>query len=176
MAPVIAEQLSVFEATPNVPVVARIHGDLHLGRVLLAPDGPRIVDFDGDPTRPIAERRQPASPLRDVASMLRSLDHAGRSASRRAERRPGRTPGHAGLDVEGWLRRARVRFLEAYQSAMRGSGAGVAVDEDLLRAFELDRACRDLVLVATSLPDATRPLLEGVRELVEDATSMSAPP
>jgi trehalose synthase-fused probable maltokinase len=168
MAPVIAEQLSVFEATPAVPVVTRIHGDLHLGQVLLAPDGPQVVDFEGDPTRPIEERRQPASPLRDAASMLRSLDHVGRSARRRAERRPGRVAGHVGLDIDAWLRRARERFLEAYRGGVRESGAGIVVDEDLLRAWEFEKECREFVYAATWLPEWTWAPLEGMRGLVAE--------
>ncbi|HEX2264748.1 MAG TPA: hypothetical protein VHH14_00525, partial [Solirubrobacterales bacterium] len=169
MAPVIAEHLTVFEATPAVPVVARIHGDLHLGQVLLAPDGPRVVDFEGDPTRPIEERRRPTSPLRDVASMLRSLDHVGRSAARRAEQRPRRRPGHVGLDIDAWLARARERFLAAYRAGVRRSSAGIVVDEDLLRAFEFEKECRVFVYAATWLPDWIWAPLGGMRGLVDNA-------
>ena len=64
------------------------------------------------------------SPLRDVASMLRSLDHVGRSAGRRAEARNGGPLEQPGLDLDGWLRRSRERFLEAYRAgSARGRGA-----------------------------------------------------
>jgi len=169
MAPIIAEHLTGFEATPTVPRVARIHGDLHLGQVLLAPDGARVIDFEGDPTRSIEERRRPTSPLRDVASMLRSLDHVGRSAQRRAERRPDRTPGHAGLDVDAWLARARERFLAAYRAGVRRSSAAITVDDDLLRALEFEKECREFVYAATWLPDWVWAPLEGMRGLVESA-------
>ncbi|MDQ2965387.1 MAG: phosphotransferase, partial [Chloroflexota bacterium] len=77
MAPAIAEQLTVLEALPSVPLVTRVHADFHLGQVMSTPDGFRIIDFEGEPTRPLEERRAHNSPLRDVASMLRSIDHAG---------------------------------------------------------------------------------------------------
>jgi trehalose synthase-fused probable maltokinase len=168
MASVIAEQLTVFEATPTVPLVARVHGDLHLGQVLLSPAGPRVVDFEGDPTRLMDERRRPSSPLQDAASMLRSLDHVGRSAQRRAESRPGRIPGHAGLDMDAWLRRARERFIHAYRTGVARSAAGIVVDEDLLRAWEFEKECREFVYAATWLPDWTWAPLHGMRGLVAD--------
>jgi trehalose synthase-fused probable maltokinase len=169
MAPAIAEQLTVLEAVATVPVVARVHADLHLGQVLLAPDGPRIVDFEGEPLRPIEERRRPTSPLRDAASMLRSLDHVGRSARRRAERRRGGPIEAPGLDVEAWLRRARERFVEAYRTGLREAAAPIDVDEDLLRAFEFEKESYEFVYAATWLPDWIWAPLEGMRALVAEA-------
>ena len=75
----IAARISRFEALATMPLVMRVHADLHLGQVLVADDGYRIVDFEGEPLRPIEDRRRPDSPLRDVASLLRSLDHVARS-------------------------------------------------------------------------------------------------
>ena len=67
----------------------------------------------GQPLRTIDDRRRPDSPLRDVASLLRSLDHVARSARRRAEA-AGRPLERPGLDVDAWIERARERFLAAY--------------------------------------------------------------
>jgi len=88
------------------------------------------------------------------SSMLRSLDHAGRSARRRAERRKGGWPDRPGLDVDAWLRRARERFVERYRHVLREAGVPIAVDEDLLLAFELEHECHELVHAATWLPDS----------------------
>ncbi|MBA2300108.1 MAG: phosphotransferase, partial [Chloroflexi bacterium] len=84
LAPRIAEALTVLDALPTTPEVIRAHGDLHLGQLLVAPDGFRVIDFEGEPLSPPEARRAHRSPLRDVASMLRSLDHVARSARRRA--------------------------------------------------------------------------------------------
>ncbi len=95
-APVIARGFEAIEASVAVPVVMRIHGDLHLGQLLRLPDGYQIIDFEGDPLLPLEQRRALASPLRDVATMLRSLDHVASSARApgdAASRRPARARG-----------------------------------------------------------------------------------
>ena len=142
LAPRIAEELTIFEALPTEPLVTRVHGDYHLGQVLTAPDGFRIVDFEGEPTRSLKERRAHRSPLRDVASMLRSFDHVGGApdGAPSTERRPRAGPrSRSG----GLARRSRERFLEAYRAGLRQAGAPIAVDPALLRAFEIEKECYD---------------------------------
>jgi maltose alpha-D-glucosyltransferase / alpha-amylase len=166
LAPRIAEELTIFEALPTEPPVTRVHGDYHLGQVLAAPDGFRIVDFEGEPTRGLEERRAHRSPLRDVASMLRSFDHVGRSAGRRAEERNGGPVQNPGLDLEGWLRRSRERFLEAYRAGLREAGAPIEIDPALLRAFEIEKECYEFVYAATYLPEWLWAPTEGMRSLM----------
>ena len=91
-----------------------------------------MIDFEGEPARPLAERRQPSSPLRDVAGMLRSLDYAARTAERASAR-----------DPEPWLTAARAAFLDAYGPA----------DPVLLAAFELEKACYEVRYEASNRPD-----------------------
>jgi maltose alpha-D-glucosyltransferase / alpha-amylase len=171
MAPVIAEQLTVFEAIPGVPILTRVHGDYHLGQILETPDGYRIIDFEGEPTRPLEERRRRNSPLRDVASMLRSIDHVGRSARRRAEKSRGEVIESPGLDMERWFVRARERFLEAYRRGIRESAAPIDVDVDLLRAFEFEKECYEFIYAATYLPEWLWAPLEGMRALVAEVNA-----
>jgi trehalose synthase-fused probable maltokinase len=166
-APAIAARFTVFDALPATPRVSRIHGDLHLGQLILAPDGYRIVDFEGEPTRPIDERSRPDSPLRDVASMLRSLDHVGRSARRRAERRNGGLVSEPGLDIDAWLDRARERFLEGYGGELRERGSPIVLDEDLLLGFEFSKEANEFVYAARYLPDWLWAPREGMRWLVD---------
>ena len=139
----------------------------NLGQVLIAPDGFRIVDFEGEPLRTLEERRSHNSPLRDVASMLRSLDHVGRSAGRRAEARNGGHLGRPGLDLDGWLLRSRARFLDAYRAGLREAGAPIVVDPDLLRAFEVEKECYEFIYAATYRPSWLWASTEGMRALFE---------
>jgi len=165
LAPRIAAELTVFEALPAPPLLTRVHGDYHLGQVLIAPDGFRIVDFEGEPLRPLEARRAHQSPLRDVASMLRSLDHVGRSAARRAETRNGGRVESPGLDLDGWLHRSRERFLDAYKIGLREAGAPIVVDPDLIRAFEIEKECYEFIYAATYLPSWLWAPTEGMRGL-----------
>jgi predicted trehalose synthase len=144
----------------------RIHGDLRLGRLVVADDGYRVIDFAGDPLRSLEERRRPDSPLRDVASMLRSLDHVARDARRRADLRAGGVIERPRLDIDAWIERARARFLAAYADGLRRSGAPLTLDLDLLDAFEMAREIRDLAYAATVMPSSLWSPREGMRWLL----------
>jgi maltose alpha-D-glucosyltransferase / alpha-amylase len=127
-------------ASASAPV-SRVHGDYHLGQLLRVRSSFLVIDFEGEPARPLSERRQPQSPLRDVAGMLRSLDYAARTGARDAP---------DGLDGEAWLTDARTAFLAAYRSA---AGAVVPLDADLLAAFELEKAVYEVRYEANNRPD-----------------------
>ena len=119
--------------------VSRIHGDYHLAQLLARPDGGfSVIDFEGEPARPLSERRAPGSPLRDVAGMLRSLDYAARSAEVGSRAR--------GFAAEAWLARARAALLDGY-------GGVAAHDRPLLAAFELEKACYEVRYEAGNRPD-----------------------
>jgi maltokinase len=132
------EALAGFEA----PAVTRIHGDLHVGQVLrvdlAAP--PLVIDFEGDPTKPLADRRRLDTPLYDLACVLRCVDHVGSAASRRA----------GGAAPASWIGGAREAVLNAYAPA-----APVRVDEDLLGALELAKECAELVYAQRVAPEWT---------------------
>jgi predicted trehalose synthase len=128
--------------------VCRIHGDYHLGQLLTTDSGFVVTDFEGEPARPLVERRRPASPLRDVAGMLRSLDYAAHAA----ERGPG------GLMPEPWLADAHAAFLAAY---------GGDHQPGLLRAFELEKACYEVRYEANFRPDWISLPLGAIERLVE---------
>ncbi len=116
-----------FDAIPGAAGgwVARVHGDYHLGQLLDTDAGFVVTDFEGEPARPLPERRHATSPLRDVAGMLRSLDYAARTAERR----------QADFQAEPWLADARSALLAAY-----GGDSG----SPLLHAFELEKACYEV--------------------------------
>ena len=118
------------------PRLQRIHGDLHLGQVLAVPNGGwRIVDFEGEPLRPMTERAIPDLPLRDVAGMLRSFDYAGAVGG--------------GADAGAWSAACRAAFLDSYST----SPGSVDLDPVLLRALVLDKAVYESIYEARNRPD-----------------------
>jgi trehalose synthase-fused probable maltokinase len=129
--------------------VSRIHGDYHLGQLLRTEGGFMVIDFEGEPARSLEERRAPASPLRDVAGMLRSFDYAAQTARR---------DGPPGLDLDAWLPDARRAFLTAYHDD--------ALDTDLLAALELEKACYEVAYEANNRPSWTWLPLEAIERLV----------
>jgi len=122
------------------PALQRIHGDYHLGQVLEVPHrGWVLVDFEGEPLRPLPERTHPDLALRDVAGMLRSFDYAAGSWEQM----------HPGRSAREWADRARIAFLEGYA---KESGRDPREDAVLLDALELDKALYEVVYEARNRP------------------------
>ncbi|MEP7159612.1 MAG: 1,4-alpha-glucan branching protein GlgB [Dermatophilaceae bacterium] len=137
----------VFEAAARAdwPPLQRIHGDYHLGQVLDVPGrGWVLLDFEGEPLRPLAERNTPDLPLRDVAGMLRSFDYV---AGARAQAAPG-----AAQAAADWAAAAREAFLAGYGSRATDP-RGDADSAALLAALELDKALYEVVYEARNRPD-----------------------
>jgi trehalose synthase-fused probable maltokinase len=133
----------------------RIHSDLHLGQMLRNDEGWHILDFEGEPNRSVAERRQPSSPLRDVAGMLRSFDYAAAAAL--AERMSPADPQWAQLFAQGdaWAVANRDAFWAAYlqrigeRELLPPDGHAIA----LRRAFELQKAIYETAYEMAHRPD-----------------------
>lgn len=122
------------------PPMQRIHGDYHLGQVLhSAQRGWILLDFEGEPLRPLAERSLPDQWIRDVAGMLRSIDYAGGSWEQD-------NPGSA----RAWVTSTQQAFLDGYADR---SGDDPRDHDSLLTAFEVDKAMYELVYEARNRPD-----------------------
>ncbi len=132
----------------------RTHGDYHLGQTLRTGDDWVILDFEGEPARPVDERRQRASALKDVAGMLRSFAYAS-GASALALPEEGRTLAESRL--QAWESAARTAFLDAYRQGVANAPLTLAPESDeafvrALRAWELDKAVYEIAYEARNRP------------------------
>ena len=122
------------------PALQRVHGDLHLGQVLDTPsNGWVLLDFEGEPLRPITERLQPDVAVRDVAGMLRSFDYVS-----------GAVADDDGAAVRAWVIAAQQAFLDGYADTTGQVRTG---DDPLLAAFELDKAVYEAIYETRNRPD-----------------------
>lgn len=138
----------------------RTHGDYHLGQTLYTPRGWVIIDFEGEPARPLPERRQKRSPVRDVAGMLRSLAYVTSAA----QIQRGRTP------PAEFEQQARTRFLERYFAAVDPTllPPGDAQIANLLSIYELEKAIYELRYELNSRPDWVSIPVAGIMRLLEE--------
>ncbi|MBA4085209.1 maltokinase N-terminal cap-like domain-containing protein [Janibacter terrae] len=140
------------------PALQRIHGDLHLGQVLDVPDrGWVLIDFEGEPLRPLAERNDVDSPLRDVAGVLRSIDYVVGTVART----------HPGVDAGPWGRAAQTAFLDGYAEV----GTDPRTHGALLTAHVLDKALYEVVYEAHHRPGWLALPTAAVEALVREVPS-----
>ena len=158
---------------------SRIHGDYHLGQVLVAQNDVMIIDFEGEPERDLAERRAKSSGMRDVAGMLRSFDYAAWAALDRLNARRGTVEAHLRERAFRWRDQATRDFLATYSAASEGSALLSPADDSgraLLDLFLLQKALYELGYEAANRPAWLAIPLRGILNLLKPPEPESPPP
>lgn len=141
------------------PALQRIHGDFHLGQVLAVPGrGWVVLDFEGEPMRPMSERSLPDIPLRDVAGMLRSFDYVAGSFAL----------AHPGESAAAWASACRRAFIDGY---IERSGHDLREHRAVLDAFEIDKALYEAVYEARNRPGWLAIPTLAITRLIERSTT-----
>ncbi len=164
-----AECYNLLEGAAEPPIGAiktRIHGDYHLGQVLVVKDDVVIIDFEGEPARTLEERRAKGTPLRDVAGMLRSFAYAVATARRRiAERLP---------EISSRLNKELIEFseifIEAYMESAKDSPIWIqdaATQRRLLVLHTLSKAFYEIDYEAGNRPEWIDIPIEGVLTILD---------
>ena len=149
----------------------RVHGDYHLGQVLLVQNDFVITDFEGEPARSLAERRHKQPAAKDVAGMLRSFNYARYQALAHATVE--RPDALASLEVPAreWERATRQAFLQAYRDGTQGSPLYGSWDDmrQLIDLFEVDKAFYEVGYEVDNRPDWVRIPLAGLEDVWKSA-------
>jgi maltose alpha-D-glucosyltransferase/alpha-amylase len=146
----------------------RTHGDFHLGQVLVSSGDAYIIDFEGEPARPLEERRAKSSPIRDVAGILRSFDYAVAAASSRAEGPAQNAPRKATV-LEEFAANASEAFLAAYREVHAESPQRWVTEADepaLLDLFLIEKAAYEICYEAANRPAWIGIPLHGLARIV----------
>ncbi len=148
--------------------LTRTHGDLHLGQILVAQGDAYVIDFEGEPSRPLAERREKTSPLRDVAGVLRSFAYAAAVGSHTGGPAPSAELEQARSHLATRFRQlAEDSFLAAYAEATADTACAIAerARRDLVDLFLLEKAAYEISYEAESRPAWIGVPLQGLAEL-----------
>jgi len=157
----------------------RHHGDFHLGQVLIERDDFILVDFEGEPARPLAERRDKKTPLRDVAGMLRSFDYAAGVAVKDLSEPHPEWSERLTEDAMRWLDMAKTSFLDAYVAAIDGCVCypqDPAVARQLLDLLILEKALYEVAYEAANRPGWLGIPIGGVTAILDAARGETAEP
>ena len=154
----------------------RHHGDFHLGQILLAKEDAFILDFEGEPRRPLAERRRKAPPARDVAGLLRSIDYAVSAA---IDREPNLNPEERDTlnrHIRAWGDQFAAAYWEAYRESIAGAGLWPTDDgqvHELLDVFLLEKALYEVEYEINNRPAWSHIPLDATIRLLQQRGVMS---
>jgi maltose alpha-D-glucosyltransferase/alpha-amylase len=166
----IATHFSRFQEGTGTVLKTRTHGDLHLGQVLVCADDFVIIDFEGEPARPLAERRSKSSPLRDVMSMLRSFDYAPEAVLRAPSKRAPRREPWARL----WTRNVSAAYLRAYLGTVGEAPFIPRSREELvtfLTFYQLEKVIYEIGYEVNNRPDWVAIPLRGLAGLLHGSAA-----
>lgn len=165
----IAERLQQCISKPVKTVKTRYHGDYHLGQVLLAKNDFVIIDFEGEPASPLAERRRKHSPLRDIAGILRSFNYAAYTAIARDRAEQPEDLARFEPLVRDWETEVGGGFLTAYDETTHCSGliAPHLSLRGLLDLFLLEKSLYEVRYELDNRPDWVAIPLRGIQTLLK---------
>jgi maltose alpha-D-glucosyltransferase/alpha-amylase len=161
----VLERLSALAAEPAEGQKIRIHGDYHLGQVLITRNDFVIIDFEGEPGHSVEQRRAKHSPLRDVAGMLRSFSYVQHSALRSVAHDAAEAAKLAPL-AQAWESEVRAAFLSSYDALARPAMlyASALASGGLVGLFELEKALYELRYELGNRPTWVGIPLQGILE------------
>jgi maltose alpha-D-glucosyltransferase/alpha-amylase len=151
----------------------RHHGDFHLGQMLVVKDDIFIIDFEGEPRRPLAERRRKAPAARDVAGLIRSIDYSATAALGRALKVAPDEHGKLGAALAEWRDRAVAAFLVAYREIMTDARLWPANPQaagQMLDFFLLEKAFYEVEYELAHRPEWLRVPLTGMLRILSQHT------
>jgi trehalose synthase-fused probable maltokinase len=169
--PALFDRLDAVGAMPIDGLRTRVHQDYHLGQLLWAGERYVLLDFEGEPARPLAERRAKRSPLVDVAGMLRSYSYAAWSALFRWSDRAGEKPHEHMAWATLWESAAVASFVGTYLEAARGAAflpRDATALGSLLDLFMLDKALYELEYELNNRPGWIAVPVEGLLRIIDD--------
>ncbi|GLQ38358.1 trehalose synthase [Rhizobium albus] len=164
------ERVRAALATPMNGYLSRIHGDYHLGQVLVVGDDFSIIDFEGEPRRDVESRREKTSPLRDLAGILRSLAYAAAQAQEGLRTLPQADPHAVARAADQWLEASRNGLVETYLAAM-ADATTVPADRAhifcLLDLFEIQKAAYEVAYELSNRPHWVDIPLQGLIDILD---------
>jgi maltose alpha-D-glucosyltransferase/alpha-amylase len=152
----------------------RHHGDFHLGQMLIVKDDIFIIDFEGEPRRPLAERRRKAPAARDVAGLIRSIDYSVTAALERVLQIAPDEQGKLAGALAQWRDRSSAAFLAGYREALTNQRLWPAdphAARDMLNFFLLEKAFYEIEYELAHRPDWLRVPLTGMLRILSEPAS-----
>ena len=162
--------VGVLARSGNGATLTRIHGDLHLGQVLVANGDVYIIDFEGEPAKPVTMRRGKNHRLRDVAGMIRSFDYAAAVVKRKSQTNQAHvTDPSRDAFLQSFAERATQCFLTGYHDAFPARDA--EREQNLLRLFLIEKAAYEIAYEAANRPGWIDVPLHGLTQLIDMAVT-----